>query len=71
MKKWMNEIGPLCRSFAGNLDWQIIHPVPGFSSTYTVIIRFDTQANLRAWTEPPVRSQLIERVYGVELFSDA
>lgn len=60
-EKWMNEIGPLCRSSAGNLDWQIIHPVPGFSSTYTVIIRFDTIAHLRAWTESPVRSQLIER----------
>ncbi|MFZ6755957.1 antibiotic biosynthesis monooxygenase [Undibacterium sp. Ji50W] len=61
-EKWMSEIGPLCRSSAGNLDWQIISPVPGFSSTYTVIIRFDTTANLRAWTESPVRSQLIERV---------
>lgn len=50
-EEWMNEIGPLCRSFAGNLDWQIIHPVPGFSSTYTIIIRFDTGAHLRAWTE--------------------
>ena len=61
-EKWTNEIGPLCRSSAGNLDWQLIRPVPGFSSTYTVIIRFDTEAHLRAWTESPVRSQLIERV---------
>jgi antibiotic biosynthesis monooxygenase (ABM) superfamily enzyme len=61
-EKWMNEIGPLCGSSAGNLDWQIIQPVPGFSSTYTVIVRFDTEAHLRAWTESPVRSQLIERV---------
>lgn len=61
-EEWMNEIGPLCRSFAGNLDWQIIHPVPGLSWTYTIIIRFDTTAHLRAWTESPVRSQLIEGV---------
>jgi antibiotic biosynthesis monooxygenase (ABM) superfamily enzyme len=61
-EEWMNEIGPLCRSFAGNLDWQIMQPVPGFSSTYTAIIRFDTKAHLRAWTESPVRSQLIEGV---------
>jgi uncharacterized protein len=61
-ENWMNEIGPLCRSAPGNLDWQIIRPVPGFSSTYTVIIQFDTIAHLRAWTESPVRSRLIERV---------
>ena len=61
-EKWMNEIGPLCRSSVGNLDWQVIPPVPGLSSTYTVIIRFDTEVHLRAWTESPVRSQLIERV---------
>ena len=61
-EKWMNEIGPLCRSSTGNLDWQIIQPVPGLSSTYTVIVRFDTNAHLRAWMESPVRSQLIERV---------
>jgi uncharacterized protein len=61
-EKWINEIGPLCRSSAGNLDWQIIRPILGISSTYTVIIRFDTIAHLRAWTESPVRSQLIERV---------
>jgi antibiotic biosynthesis monooxygenase (ABM) superfamily enzyme len=61
-EKWMNDIGPLCRASAGNLDWQVIHPVRGFSSTYTVIVRFDTVAHLQAWTESPVRSQLIERV---------
>jgi antibiotic biosynthesis monooxygenase (ABM) superfamily enzyme len=61
-EKWMNEIGPLCRSSPGNLDWQVIQPVPGFSSTCTVIVRFDTIAHLRAWTESPLRSQLIERV---------
>ncbi|MFZ6723299.1 antibiotic biosynthesis monooxygenase [Undibacterium sp. Ji49W] len=61
-EKWMKEIGPLCRSAVGSLDWQMIRPVPGFSSTYTVIVRFDTIAHLRAWTESPIRSQLIERV---------
>jgi antibiotic biosynthesis monooxygenase (ABM) superfamily enzyme len=61
-EKWMNEIGPLCRSSAGNLDWQTLHPVPGFSSTYTLIIRFDTETHLRAWMESLARSQLIERV---------
>ncbi|MFL6625365.1 MAG: antibiotic biosynthesis monooxygenase [Vitreoscilla sp.] len=61
-ERWMNDIGPLCRSSPGNLDWQVIRPIPGLSSTYTVIVRFDTIEHLRAWTESPVRSQLIERV---------
>jgi antibiotic biosynthesis monooxygenase (ABM) superfamily enzyme len=61
-ENWMNEIGPLCRLSPGNLDWQFIQPVPGFSSTYTVIVRFDTIAHLGAWTESPVRKRLIERV---------
>lgn len=61
-EKWIGEIGPLCRSSAGNLDWQVIRPVPGFSSTYTIIIRFDTEAHLRGWMESPTRGQLIEKV---------
>lgn len=61
-ERWMSDISPLCRSSPGNLDWQVIQPVPGFSSTYTVIARFDTIAHLRDWTESPVRSRLIDRV---------
>ncbi|MBZ9994033.1 hypothetical protein [Mesorhizobium sp. BH1-1-4] len=38
MENLINEIGPLCRSSAGNLDRQIIRPVPGLSSTDTVIV---------------------------------
>jgi len=59
---WMDEIGPLCRSSPGNLDWQVVRPVPGLSSTYAVIVRFDTVAHLRAWTGSAVRRRLVEKV---------
>lgn len=60
--RWLDEIGPLCRASSGNLDWHIIRPIPDLTSTYTVVIRFDTKANLRTWMESPIRSQLIEKV---------
>lgn len=60
--RWLDEIGPLCRSSKGNLDWHLIRPIPGLTSTYTVVIRFDTRANLQSWMESPTRSRLIEKV---------
>jgi antibiotic biosynthesis monooxygenase (ABM) superfamily enzyme len=60
-EKWISEIGPLCRASPGNLDWQIIEPIPGFSSTYTVIVRFDSRTHLLAWTTSPVRARLVDQ----------
>ncbi|TKB25129.1 antibiotic biosynthesis monooxygenase [Desulfopila sp. IMCC35006] len=59
---WLNEIGPLCRSSAGLLDWQIIRPIAGLTATYTVIIRFDARENLENWMHSPQRKRLIEQV---------
>ena len=42
---WLNEIGPICRSSVGHIDWQIIRPIPRLTYSYTVIIRFDTIKN--------------------------
>jgi uncharacterized protein len=61
-ERWLDEIKPVGRASPGNLDWHIIRPVPGLTSTYTVIIRFDTRAHLREWMESPARSRLIEKV---------
>lgn len=44
---WLNEIGPICRNAVGNIDWQIIRPIPNLTFNYTVIIRFDTIENLK------------------------
>jgi uncharacterized protein len=59
---WLNEIVPLCRDAVGFLDWQIVRPVAGLTSTYTVIIRFDTPEHLRAWMISSQRRRLIEQV---------
>lgn len=59
---WLNEIGPLCRSSRGHLDWQIVRPIPGLSETYTIIIRFDTIEHLQGWMNSEVRRRLIEKV---------
>lgn len=59
---WLNEIGPLCRSSVGHLDWQIIRPVSGLTATYTVILRFDTREHLQGWMNSQERKRLIEKV---------
>jgi antibiotic biosynthesis monooxygenase (ABM) superfamily enzyme len=56
---WLDEIAPLCRASPGHLDWHLVRPVPGLTTTYTYIIRFDTRAHLQAWMESPVRARLI------------
>jgi antibiotic biosynthesis monooxygenase (ABM) superfamily enzyme len=58
---WLNEIGPICRTSVGNIDWQIIRPIPGLTFNYTVIIRFDTIENLKNWMESEDRKNLIEK----------
>lgn len=65
---WLQEIGPICRGSVGHLDWQIIRPIPGLSGTYTVVIRFDTEAHLRAWMGSDERKRLIDQVR--PLFAD-
>ncbi len=59
---WLNEIGPLCRSYPGHLDLQIIRPISGLTATYTVIIRFDTREHLQGWLSSQDRKRLIEHV---------
>jgi antibiotic biosynthesis monooxygenase (ABM) superfamily enzyme len=58
---WLNEIGPICRGFAGHLDLQIIRPISGLTATYTVIIRFDTREHLENWITSQERKRLIEK----------
>jgi antibiotic biosynthesis monooxygenase (ABM) superfamily enzyme len=59
---WLGEIAPLCRASPGHLDWHIVRPIPGLTNTYTVILRFDTAANLRQWMHSEVRARLIDKV---------
>jgi len=60
-ERWIGEIAPLSKASPGNLDWHIVRPVPGRSETYTVVIRFDTEAHLQEWLQSPARARLIEK----------
>ena len=60
-EEWLEEIGSLCRSSKGNMDWQIIRPIPNLTFIYTVVIRFDTIENLKDWMESNTRKILIEK----------
>lgn len=59
---WLKEIIPVSKRYAGHLGVGIVHPVPGATVTYTVIIRFDTRKNLLTWMESDDRKKLIEKV---------
>jgi len=61
-EQWLNEVGPLCRSFQGYLDWHIVRPIAGITETYTVIIRFDAPAHLKTWMASDKRQQLMDKV---------
>ena len=61
-ESWLKEIGVVARSYPGHLGALIIRPVPGASSTYTIVIRFDTQEHLHAWMGSPERDRLIAKV---------
>lgn len=60
-ENWMKEIGPLCMAAPGNLDLHIVRPVPGLTDTFTIIIRFDTNAHLQEWLHSPTRRLLISK----------
>jgi len=59
---WLQEIGPVCRGSEGFLDLQIIRPIRGLTTAYTVIIRFDTREHLERWMYSQERKRLIDRV---------
>lgn len=58
---WLTEIGPVCRSSAGLLDWHIIRPIAGYTDTYSVMIRYETEQHLTQWLDSPERQALVAR----------
>ena len=59
---WLKEIILVCQDWPGFLDRNIVRPIPWLTETYTVIIRFDTNAHLQGWLESSDRARLIEKV---------
>jgi len=61
-QKWLDEIVPRSKTYPGHLGVMIIRHVPDATSTFTVVIRFDTQDHLHAWMGSNERKRLIEKV---------
>lgn len=61
-EKWLDAVGPACRTYPGHLDWHIIRPIPGLTETNTVVIRFDTVANLERWMNSDDRRRYIDQL---------
>lgn len=61
-EQWLEEIGPACRASEGVLDWHLIRPITGYSDTYSVIIRYDSEHHLKQWMASESRRQLIAKV---------
>ncbi len=59
---WLEEIRPVSKSSLGHMDWQLVRPVPGVTSTYSAILRFDSRSNMDNWLSSDTRKQLIEKV---------
>ncbi|EMY71639.1 hypothetical protein LEP1GSC199_0560 [Leptospira vanthielii serovar Holland str. Waz Holland = ATCC 700522] len=59
---WMNQISSLCKAAIGHLDWQVIKPIANLTSTYTFIIRFNSEANLNNWMNSLERNRLIQEI---------
>ena len=58
---WLQEVGPACKAAVGHIDLQIIRPIAGVTSTYTIVIRFDSHDHLAGWMHSQQRKALIEK----------
>jgi antibiotic biosynthesis monooxygenase (ABM) superfamily enzyme len=58
---WTKEVLPIAQGFPGHQGVAIIRPPTG-SSTYTIVLHFDTLPHLRGWLESDVRQRLLARV---------
>ena len=61
-QQWLQKIIPIAKAHPGHLGVSVIHPVIGATSTYTIIIRYDTKANLIHWMQSAQRRELIAEV---------
>jgi uncharacterized protein len=57
---WERKIAAAQSKAPGLQGYRFEPPVPGVQDDYVAILRFDTQANLQAWLDSPVRKKLIE-----------
>ncbi len=59
-RAWERKIAAAQSSAPGLQGYRFEPPVPGVQEDYVAILRFDSEANLQAWLDSPVRKALIE-----------
>ncbi len=59
-RAWERRIAAAQSKAPGLQGYRFEPPVPGVQDDYVAILRFDSQANLQAWLESPVRKKLLE-----------
>jgi antibiotic biosynthesis monooxygenase (ABM) superfamily enzyme len=57
---WERKIAAAQSKAPGLQGYRFEPPVPGVQDDYVAILRFDSQANLQAWLDSPVRQKLVE-----------
>ncbi len=58
---WLAEIIPVAHSFCGHQGVNVIRP-HGSSGAYTIVLHFDSEANLRKWLASDKRAKLIAKI---------
>lgn len=58
---WLKEITPVAQQFAGHRGVNVIRP-HGATQDYTIVLHFDSIANLRNWLDSEVRARLAEKI---------
>lgn len=58
--KWEQRVAAAQSKAAGLQGYRFEPAVPGVQKDFVAILRFDSEANLRAWLESPQRKQLLE-----------
>ncbi|KQO55909.1 antibiotic biosynthesis monooxygenase [Methylobacterium sp. Leaf102] len=59
-RKWEQKVAAAQSKAAGLQGYRFEPAVPGVQEDYVAILRFDSDANLRAWLDSPQRRELIE-----------
>ncbi|MBP0598316.1 antibiotic biosynthesis monooxygenase [Herbaspirillum sp. LeCh32-8] len=59
---WLKEVASVSQAAEGIVDWQVVRPLKGVTTAYTVILRFASEQRLHAWMDSPARAAHIERV---------
>lgn len=59
-RAWERKIAAAQSGAPGLQGYRFEPPMPGVQEDYVAVLRFDTQANLQAWLDSPVRQALVE-----------